>query len=304
MVQVTNEQVQPGQFGQTAVPAGVGSGVIYDSSGFVLTNDHVIEGASGLEVSLPDGRVFKATLVGADPLTDLAVLKIDGNNLPVAALGDSGKLQPGDWVVAIGNALALPGGPTVSAGVVSAIGRTVQEPGSGASSGPFLFNLIQTSAPINPGNSGGPLINLGGEVIGINTLVAGQAEPGVAAQNIGFAIAIETARPIADALVKDGKVTHAFLGVSYTPLTPALAARLQTTEQHGVVVTRVASNSPASTANLQPGDIITKFEGKSLDSESALAEALNGHKPGDNVTITILRGGASQDVQVTLGQSS
>ncbi|MCZ2111228.1 MAG: trypsin-like peptidase domain-containing protein [Dehalococcoidia bacterium] len=305
VVQVTNEQVQIGQFGQATVPAGVGSGVIYDSAGHVLTNNHVVEGASGLEVSLTDGRVFKATLVGADPQTDLAVLKIDGNNLPVAALGDSSKLEPGDWVVAIGNALALPGGPTVSAGVVSAIGRTVQEPASDGSNsaGPFLFNLIQTSAPINPGNSGGPLINLDGEVVGINTLVAGQAEPGVAAQNIGFSIALATARPIADALVKDGKVAHPLLGVSYTPLTPALAQRLQTTEQHGMVVTQVLTGSPASEAGLQTGDIITKFDGKSLDTESSLAEALNGHKPGDRVSLTISRNGAAKGMQVTLARA-
>jgi len=305
VVQVTNEQVQLGQFGQATVPAGVGSGVIYDSQGHVLTNNHVVEGANGLEVSLTDGRVFKATLVGADPQTDLAVLKIEGDNLPVATLGDSSKLQPGDWVVAIGNALALPGGPTVSAGVVSALGRTVQEPPSQGSNsaGPFLFNLIQTSAPINPGNSGGPLINLNGEVIGINTLVAGQAEPGVAAQNIGFAIAISTARPIADALVKDGKVVHPLLGVSYTPLTPALAQRLQTKEEHGMVVTQVMPGSPASEAGLQTGDIITKFDGKSLDTESALAEALNGHKPGDKVSLTVSRDGSSKDLQVKLGQA-
>jgi S1-C subfamily serine protease len=305
VVQVTNEQVQIGQFGQATVPAGVGSGVIYDSQGHVLTNNHVVEGANGLEVSLTDGRVFKATLVGTDPQTDLAVLKIQGNNLPVATLGDSSKLQPGDWVVAIGNALALPGGPTVSAGVVSALGRTVQEPPSQGSNGagPFLFNLIQTSAPINPGNSGGPLINLNGEVIGVNTLVAGEAEPGVAAQNIGFSIAISTARPIADLLVKNGKVVHPLLGVSYTPLTPALAQRLQTNEQHGMVVTQVLPGSPASDAGLQTGDIITKFDGKSLDTESALAEALNSHKPGDKVAMTVSRDGSSKDLQVTLAQA-
>jgi S1-C subfamily serine protease len=181
VVQITNEQTQVDMFTQQpfTVPAGVGSGVIYDSQGHILTNDHVVAGAQTLLVSLPDGRSFQAKLIGADPLTDLAVLQISGSNLPVAEIGDSSQLQVGDWVVAIGNALALPGGPTVSAGVVSALGRTVQEPGSNSTgNGPFLFDVIQTDAPINPGNSGGPLVNLAGQVIGLNTLVAGQAEPG------------------------------------------------------------------------------------------------------------------------------
>src|SRR5439155_13615797 len=173
VVQITSEQLQADQFNQPfSVPAGVGSGVIYDAQGHVLTNNHVIEGAQRLLVSLPDGRSFPGKWVGADPHTDLAVLQISGDNLPRADLGDPGQLQVGDWVVAIGNALALEGGPTVTEGVVSALGRTVQEPGStsggpggsggpgAATAGPFLFDVIQTSAPINPGNSGGPLLSL------------------------------------------------------------------------------------------------------------------------------------------------
>jgi len=178
VVQITNQQqVQIGQFNQPfVVPAGVGSGVIYDNQGHVLTNNHVIEGAQQILVSLPDKRSFPGKMVGADPQTDLAVLQISGQDLPVARLGDSSQLAVGDWVVAIGNALALPGGPTVTQGVVSALDRTVQEPGDpqgqGSTVGPFLFDVVQTDAPINPGNSGGPLVNLEGEVVGINTLVA------------------------------------------------------------------------------------------------------------------------------------
>ncbi len=166
VVQITNLQQQINPFvgvTGTTVPAGVGSGVIYDSQGHILTNKHVVAGSQQLQVSLPDKRSFPATLVGADPQTDLAVVQIQADNLPVAQLGDSSQLQVGDWVVAIGNALALPGGPTVTQGVVSALGRTVQEPGeSPGASGPFLFNAIQTDAPINPGNSGGALVNLQG----------------------------------------------------------------------------------------------------------------------------------------------
>src|SRR5579871_3292480 len=254
VVQITNQQVSFDRFsGAVQVPAGVGSGVIYDNQGHILTNNHVVSGASGLQVSLPDGRAFSARLVGADAQTDLAVVQIQGDNLPIAQLGDSTQLQVGDWVVAIGNALALPGGPTVTAGVVSALGRTVQEPGDQSSSplstqssaGPFLFDAIQTDASINPGNSGGPLMNLAGQVVGINTLVAAQAEPGVPAQGIGFAIAIATAKPIADQLVANGRVAHPFIGISYVALNPSIASQLGvSTSTKGVVVAQVVARSP------------------------------------------------------------
>jgi serine protease Do len=316
VVQITNQQeVQASQFNQPfVVPAGVGSGVIYDSQGHILTNNHVIEGAQQILVSLPDKRSFPGKVVGADPQTDLAVLQIHGDNLPVAQLGDSGQLQVGDWVVAIGNALALPGGPTVTQGVVSALGRTVQEPGAqpgggpaspgsqSQSAGPFLFDVIQTDAPINPGNSGGPLVNLQGQVVGINTLVAGLAEPGVQAQGIGFAISIATARPIADQLVQAGQIVHPFIGIQYVPLNPALAARLGVQAQDGMVVGQVVPGSPAAAAGVRQQDIITAIDAQPLQGESALAEAINGHKPGDTITLTVLRGQQQLSVQVKLGE--
>jgi serine protease Do len=303
VVQVTNMQAAPGQFNQGAVvPAGVGTGFIYDTAGHILTNDHVVAGAQQLQVALTDKRSFPAEVVGEDPMTDLAVLQINASNLPVAQLGSSSDLRVGQWVVAIGNALGLPGGPTVTQGVVSATGRTVQEPGqSNNSAGPFLFDAIQTDAPINPGNSGGPLTNLNGQVIGINTLVATQAEPGVAAQGIGFAIAIDTAKPIADQLVSSGHAVHPFVGIAYGPLTPGLAARLGVNATSGIVVGQVAPGSPAASAGLQQGDVITSVDGQSLDSESALAQALNRHKPGDTVSLTVVRNGQQQNVSLTLG---
>jgi S1-C subfamily serine protease len=307
VVQITNQQqVQPSQFNEPfTVPAGVGSGVIYDAQGHILTNNHVVEGAQKLLVSLPDGRSFPATLVGADPQTDLAVVQISGDNLPLVPLGDSSQLQIGDWVVAIGNALALQGGPTVSEGVVSALDRTVQEPGSsngnGNSTGPFLFDVIQTDAPINPGNSGGPLVNLEGQVVGINTLVAGQAEPGVPAQGIGFAISIATAKPIADQLVANGSIAHAYLGIRYAPLNPAITAQLGISAKDGVVVGEVVANSPAARAGLQPNDVITTVDGQALRGDSALARVTYSHKPGDTITLTVLRQGKSMDIPVTLG---
>jgi serine protease Do len=306
VVQITTEQVAVGQFNQPfAVPAGVGSGVIYDSEGHILTNAHVVAGAGRLLVSLPDGRSFPGHLVGADPQTDLAVVQISGDNLPVAPLGDSSRLQVGDWVVAIGDALALPGGPTVSQGVVSALGRTVQEPGESGprqsqAAGPFLFDVIQTDAPINPGNSGGPLANLNGEVVGINTLVAGQAEPGVQAQGIGFAISVATAKPIADQLVASGRVVHPYLGVSYLPLNPAIAAQLGLQATSGVVIGQVAPGSPAAAAGLQSRDVITAVDGQALPSDSALAQAISAHQPGDTLTLTVIRGGQQMSVSAAL----
>ncbi len=303
VVQITNEQVQVDQFNQPfTVPAGVGSGIIYDNQGHILTNNHVVEGAQKLLVSLPDGRSFPAKLLGRDSQTDLAVVEISGSNLPVAKLGDSGQLQVGDWVVAIGNALALPGGPTVTAGVVSALDRTVQEPAGPTSQGPFLFDVIQTSAPINPGNSGGPLANLNGEVVGINTLVAGQAEPGVQAQGIGFAIAISTAKPIADQLVATGKVIHPYLGVGYIPLNPAIAAQLGIQAKEGVVIARVVPGSPAEKTGLQVREVITEVDGTPLTGESALAQIINEHKPGDTLTLTMLKGTQQSTVKLTLGE--
>jgi serine protease Do len=315
VVQITNEQVQIDQFDNPfTVPAGVGSGAIYDSQGHILTNNHVVAGAQQLLVSLPDGRSFPGKLVGSDPQTDLAVVQISGDNLPVAQLGDSHQLQVGDWVVAIGNALALPGGPTVTAGVVSALGRTVQEPGTpgpgggppgqaqGQTAGPFLFDVVQTDAAINPGNSGGPLLNLQGQIVGIDTLVAGQAEPGVQAEGIGFAIAIATAKPIADQLVASGRVVHPYLGIRYAPLNPAIARQLGVQATGGVVVGQVDPSSPAASAGVQPRDVITQIDGQALNGDSALAEAVNGHKPGDAITLTILRGAQQVSVSVTLGQ--
>jgi len=306
VVQITNEQIDSDPFSDqtTTVPVGVGSGVIYDVQGHILTNNHVVDGAEELIVSLPDGRVFPAKLLGADPNTDLAVVQISGNDLPFAAFGDARALAVGDWVVAIGNALALPGGPTVSAGVVSALGRTVQEPGEARNQpGPYLFDVIQTDAPINPGNSGGPLLNLQGQVIGINTLAATQAEPGVQAQGIGFAISLTTAKPIADQLAATGRAIHRYVGVSLTDLTPAIARRLNVSAKSGVVVRSVTRDSPADTAGLQPRDVITAIDSTTVVDQSTFARLIDSHHPGDAVVLTTLRGGQTLQTHVTLAVS-
>ena len=309
------------------VDTGVGSGVIYDKTGYILTNAHVVNGADNLVVTLPDDTTFQGTLVGQDTQTDLAVVKIDpaGATLPVATLGDSSTLKVGDGLVAIGNALALPGGPTVTAGVVSALDRSIAEPAESSStptsnspfgtqqqaataSGPQLYGLVQTDAAINPGNSGGALVDMHGQVIGINTLVAGQAEPGVQAQGIGFAISINQAKQIAQQLVANGKVSHPFLGISYQLLTPAIAQQLGLNIKNGSVVMQVQANSPAAQAGLKRGDVITAIDGQAINSESALGQILNTHKVGDKVSLAVTSttasggNGQSRTVQVTLGE--
>ncbi len=246
---------------------------------------------------LPDGRAFDAQLVGRDPLTDLALLKIDGQNLPTVPLGDSSQLDIGQWVVAIGNALALEGGPTVTAGVVSALGRDIQEPGPRPGvPGPTLYDLIQTDAAINPGNSGGPLVNLQGEVIGVNTLGSAQA------QNIGFANAIDSVKPIIEQLRRNGRVVRGYLGIGGDTVTPSVAAALGLSRDQGVVVTQVAQGSPAAQAGLQQGDVIVGLNDMPVQSLKDLQRALtNRFKPGETVQVKIVRGGNEQTLPLTLG---
>jgi serine protease Do len=302
VVQITNEQASVSS--TDLIPVGVGSGIIYDAQGHILTNNHVVEGASSIIVSLVDGRTFAATVLGTDARTDLAVIQISGSNLPVAQLGDSTQMQVGDWVIAIGNALALSGGPTVTAGVVSATDRSIQEPAtsSTSSAGPFLFGLIQTDAPINPGNSGGPLVNLDGQVIGINTLGGGTTSSGVQTYGIGFAISMSTARPIAEQLVATGSVAHPYLGITYVPLSPATAVLAGLSVSYGAYITSVVAGSPAASAGLQADDVITAIDGSQLVNDSDLARILNGHKPGDTVALGVLRSNQNLVVDVALGQ--
>lgn len=277
---------------------GVGSGAIFDPRGFIFTNNHVVEGGNAIKVALPDGRTFDAQLVGRDPPTDLAVIKIEGANLPVAPMGDSGKLKVGEWVVAIGNALGLEGGPTVTAGVVSALNRSVDEPGGVGG----IENAIQTDTAINPGNSGGPLINLAGEIVGINTMVAGQVAPNYQAQGIGFAISINSAKPIIAELVAKGRVDRPYLGVTVATLTPAIAQQLGIRFVEGIVLSSVSRNAPAARAGLREGDVVTAIGGDPIKNTEGLREALAKRKVGDRVEVTVARGAQTTRVQVELGQ--
>ena len=268
-----------------------GSGVIIDTEGYIITNNHVVAGGTSITVSLTDGRSFNATLVGTDPSTDLAVIKIGSDNLPTASFGNSSALRVGNWVVAIGNALALEGGPTVTVGVVSAMGRTIA-----VDSDTTLYDLIQTDAAINPGNSGGPLINLNGEVIGINTAKVSSVE----VSGVGFAISSNSARPIIDELITKGYVSRPYLGVSLVTVTPAIVRNYDMRIDKGALIYYINPGSPASNAGLRPGDVIVGIDNIEMKTADDAILAIRNHNIGDIVQIKYYRGSSLQTVSVTL----
>ncbi len=282
-----------------AVPtSGVGSGAIIDRKGYIITNNHVVEDANEMIVTLPDrDKSYNARLVGRDPSTDLAVVRIEGDDLPLVTLGDSDALQVGEPVVAIGNALGLEGGPTVTAGVVSALNRSIDEP-----NGATLHQLIQTDAAINPGNSGGPLVNSYAQVIGVNTAVAtGSGE--APAQGIGFAISINSAKPIIDDLITYGKVRRPYLGIELATVTPALARQYRLPVDRGVYIVRAVKGGPAAKAGMEAGDIIVKIESDEIRKDADLRNSLSKLKIGQKVRIEASRAGNRRTFDVTLLES-
>ena len=293
VVSITTRQIEYNQFNQPASTRGLGSGFLLDRSGHVLTNNHVVEGAEEIKVALTDGRVFRAALVGADRFTDLAVLKIEGKDLPVLRLGASSKLAVGETVVAIGSPLWIEGGPTVTAGVVSALGRTMEQPGL-----PMLHNLIQTDAAINPGNSGVPLLNLRGEVVGINTAVIASAH------GIGFAISTSTIKPIVTALLAHGRVVRASLGVVAVSVTPQVAFVNELPMERGALVVRVEPGGGGEAAGLEAGDVITAIEGKPIRDLHHLHEVLSRHRAGEAIEISVWREGQVLTLQPILKEES
>jgi 2-alkenal reductase len=297
---VTVVATVPGQqtfFGYSGDSTSSGSGVFISSDGYILTNNHVIDGAQKIQVIFADGSQQDATLVGTDQYSDLAVLKISGAVPAVAKLGNSDALNPGETVIAIGSPLG-DFKNTVTVGVVSATGRSI-DTGSGYS----IDGLIQTDAAINQGNSGGPLVNLAGEVIAINTLIIRSSGTGTVAEGLGFAIPINTARVISEQIIQKGYVSRPYLGINWQPITPRVAAIYRLPVQYGVYITDVASNSPASKAGLQVGDIITGIDNTTLDETHAYINTLFQYSAGDTVTLTIMRNGRQTQVQVTLGES-
>jgi S1-C subfamily serine protease len=289
VVSITTRQIERDQFNKPVPTRGLGSGFIIDRQGHVLTNNHVIDGAEEIKVALTDGRVFRAVLIGADGFTDLAVLKIEGKNLPALVLGNSARLAVGESVVAIGSPLWIEGGPTVTAGVVSALGRSMEQTGL-----PTLHNLIQTDAAINPGNSGGPLLNLRGEVIGINTAVIASAH------GIGFAISSGTARPVVRELVAHGRVVRPSLHIAAVSLTPQLAYTNELPIDRGALVTRVAEGGAGQAAGIEPGDVITSVGGKPIIDLHHFHEELARHRIGESVDVSIWRDGQTVTLRPTL----
>jgi S1-C subfamily serine protease len=259
-------------------PAGQGSGVLFTPDGYVLTNSHVVAQAARLRAALTDGQDFEATLVGADPTTDTAVLRLSGNGLPHAALGRSATLRVGQLVVAIGNPLGFT--CTVTAGIVSALGRTLRTRAGG-----FIDSVIQTDAPLNPGNSGGPLVNGAGEVVGINTATIAPA------QGICFAIGIDTAVWVATRLMREGRVRRSRLGIAAqtVPLDTRLRRAHGLTQPTGVLVAEVHPDGAAARAGLQPGDVLVAFDGAPLSGVDDLHRTLTGERAGIEVPVTLLR---------------
>jgi serine protease Do len=298
---VTVVGIIPGQntyFGNTGDQTVSGSGVFISSEGYILTNNHVVEGTTSLSITLADGSQEQASIVGTDRYSDIAILKTDGTVPGVAVLGNSDLLQPGETVIAIGSPLG-DFKNTVTVGVVSATGRSID-----TGQGYQIENLIQTDAAINQGNSGGPLVNMAGEVIGINTLIVRNTGSGAVAEGLGFSIPINTAQAVALQIIQKGYVVRPYLGISYQPITPQIASTYNLPAQWGVYVTDVAANSPASQAGLHRGDIITRIGDTALDETHFYLNTLLTYKPGDQVTLGVVRGGQTMDVQVTLVEAT
>lgn len=267
-----------------------GSGVIVDAGqGYVLTNAHVVENATSIEVTTKDNRQFKARLIGRDPDTDIAVLQISGSNLTAVPMGDSDRLQVGDFVLAIGNPFGL--GQTVTSGIVSALGRSPGIEG--------YEDFIQTDASINPGNSGGPLVDLQGRIIGINTAIVAPSGGNV---GIGFAVPINMARQVMDQLISGGAIKRGHIGVQIQDLTPDIAQALGTTRTQGAVIARVEPGSPAERAGLRSSDLVVAVNGAPIHNGAELRNRVGLSKIGDSVDLTILRGGAERTVAVRIGQ--
>ena len=290
----------PGQntfFGPTGDQTVSGTGFFITDQGYILTNNHVVEGTNEVSIILSDGTEQKATIVGTDLYSDIAVLKTEGNVPAVAKLGNSDVLQPGESVIAIGSPLGNFKN-TVTVGVVSATGRSID-----TGNGYQIEDLIQTDAAINHGNSGGPLVNLAGEVIGINTLVVRNTNSGDVAEGLGFAIPVNTAGAVAGQIIEKGYFARPYIGISFQPINPGIAARYNLPAQWGVYVTQVAENSPAHQAGLQEGDIITKVGDVALDENHSYVNTLFEFQPGDQITLDVVRGNETTQVAVTLGEA-
>lgn len=289
---ISTEVITYDIFNRPSTQEGAGSGWILDEDGLIVTNNHVIEGARSITVTLIDGRTFPASIVGTDALSDLAILKIDADNLTQANIGSSSQLVVGDWLVAIGNALGQ--GISAKEGIVSRLGVSIT-----VSPGQTLADLVETSAAINPGNSGGPLVNMAGEVIGITSVKIVTVE----VEGIGYAISIDSAAPIIQELVRSGYVTRPWLGIVLTNVDQWLAARYRLSINTGVFITEVASGSPADKAGLKPQDVIVGFGDQEITNSGELIQAIHNSQVGQEVEITFWRGDTKMTTLATLAES-
>ncbi len=301
VVNVTTAVPNPDAFlggGQTG--KGVGTGFVVRSDGIIVTNFHVVEGALNIKVTLPppDNRSFTARVIGADQDRDLAILKVNATGLPTVPLGNATDVQLGERVIALGYALALPGGPTVTSGIISSLARTVQATDPQAQGGTRTYqDALQTDAAINPGNSGGPLVDLAGNVVGINTAGNQQAE------NVGFAIAItESVKSLISRAIGHPQSALAYLGVSSQTVDAGVAAQFDLAVDHGALVLALAPNGPADKAGIETGDVIVAFGGRSVETSDDLGKLILDRKPGEVVSVGVVpRGGTKDTVRVTLG---
>jgi len=283
---------------QNRVERGTGSGFIISSDGRILTNAHVVDGADTVTVKLKDGHIYKGKVLGKDELTDVAVVKIQANNLPTVTLGNSDKLEPGQWAIAIGNPLGLDN--TVTTGIISATGRTSRDIGGTLDK---RVDYIQTDAAINPGNSGGPLLNARGEVVGMNTAII------QGAQGLGFAIPINTAQRISRQIIATGKAQHPYLGIQMLGLTPEVKQRLNSDPNsgitvdadHGVLVVKVMPNSPAAKAGIRAGDVIQKLNGKAVTDADSVQQAVENSQVGGDLRVELERRGQNISLAVQPG---
>ncbi len=282
IVTVTASNVSVGSLLEPQPGEQIGSGFVFDASGLILTNDHVIAGGNDISVAFVDGKQYKAKVVGSDTRTDLAVLRIDAGGLDALPLAS----EP----PRVGNALALPGGPTVTAGIVSAVDRTIQEP-----NGAVLTHLIQTDAAINPGNSGGPLLDAGGVVVGVNTAKLQSAA------GISFAISVANASADIHTLASKGRIVHPFIGVELTDNSPSLAARFNLPVDSGALVTSVVKGSPADKAGLRAGQVIVGIGNTKVAAAADVTKALSGREPGDEITLEIANSTGTRSVRIKLG---
>lgn len=292
VVAINTEYVGYDAFNRPYTQQGAGSGWIIDEDGIIVTNNHVVEGAQSVIVTLADGRTFSAVTISTDSLSDLAVIRVNAVDLPAVKVGDSDALRVGDWVVAIGNSLGL--GISATKGIVSA-----QDISLSVAAGQTLDDLIQTDAAINPGNSGGPLVNLAGEVVGINSIKISQ----VGIEGMGYAISIDEAAPLIQQLIASGYVNRPWLGISIYPVTAQVAQSYDLGIDHGILITEVVAGSPADAAGLEMGDVITAIEGQEISDARALLQAITSHQIGQEAEITYYRGETEATTTVTLAES-